>query len=743
MSGTVSIRWILALALISLSIFATVGCGVHSNVAAATPTPTLIVPTPTPTPAPVAVAVTPSSGTGASAVFQAVYSDPNGAKNITADMMINHVDSWAGSCGTRYDQATNGLFIINDAGNGWLGPIKPGAAATLQNSQCVLNGATSSATVSGNNLTVTFDVTFLPGFVGEKNIYLLAKNNSTNMESGCTPRGTWSLATSSSFVSLPAGKNPEGMAVNPITHKAYVVGEVDDPDRQVVMVFDEAALHGSAPKLIVIPDETEYITVDPLRNRIYLSTRYGLEDPSDSGGDTDADLAPTPATATTLGTLSVIDGETDTLIASYQFPEGVEPEGVAVDVNRNVVYVGLKAPNPEPENGTCPWGTWFLDRDGEDECWTAGSVVAFNGSDIMAGPIKTIPAGDDPESVVFVNDKIYAANEDDGTVTIARAVNPDGSGGELITDTPAYSPALPPYSLGVFYSYGPDTLACPDKVYEADKMAVGWDGSAWSVYITDDKSRLGKIQGANVTGGTTIPGATQCVVTPNSDENGLNTANNVSFMQPSSTNSKSAVYVVSEQNTVAILDSKTLAPEGTITIPSAVHMDAIGIDGAAHRVWITDEALMTVFVLQGACADGTGVCEEGAGTGLAVMTGPPPGSTLTSGTVTFDWAAAPGATAYEVWVGTTSGAQDVDVISTTGLSATFTNLPVNGIPLFVRLYTLTGGVWHFNEYTYTATTLSAAATTLRVAGSKPTSHKLRSARPRPSQPLTNSGRVRP
>ncbi|HEU5415067.1 MAG TPA: hypothetical protein VFW31_14970 [Candidatus Angelobacter sp.] len=732
MSGTALSRGILALGLIALSVFPTVGCGVHPKAAAAA----------TPMPAPVAVSVTPNTGTASSAVFQAVYSDRNGATNITADMLINHVDTWAGACGTRYDQAANGLFIINDAGNGWVGPITPGAAGALQNSQCVLNGATSSAAVSGNNLTVTFDVSFLPGFVGEKNIYLLAKNKTTNLESGCTPLGTWSLAISSSFISLPAGKNPEGMAVNPITHKAYVVGEVDDPDRQVVMVFDEAALHGSEPKLIVIPDETEYITVDPLRNRIYLSTRYSLDD--EEGGDIDSDAVfHAQATSPTLGTLSVIDGGTDTLIASYQFPESVEPEGVAVDVDRNVIYVGLKAPNPEPANGVCPWGTWFIDRDGEEECWTAGSIAAFNGADIMIGPIKTIPAGDDPESVVFVNNRIYAANEDDGTVTIARAVNPDGSGGELITDTPAYSAALPPYSLGIFHRYGPDTLACPDKVYEADKMAVGWDGSAWSVYITDDKSRLAKIQAAEVAGEATIPGATQCVVTANSDENGLNTANNVSFMQTSSTKPKSAVYVVSEQNTVAILDSKTLTPEATIKIPSAVHMDAIAIDGAAHRVWITDEALMTVFVLQGACANGSGVCEEETITEFAAMTEPPPGSTLTGSTVTFYWTAAPGANAYEVWVGTTSGTQDVDVVSTTGLSATFTNLPVNGIPLFVRLYTLTGGVWHFNEYTYTAATLSTAATASRVAGAKRTSHKLHSARRRPSQPLTNSGRARP
>lgn len=517
-------------------------------------------------------------------------------------------------------------------------------------------------------------------------------------------------------------KNPEGIAVNPFTHKAYVVGEVDDPDRQVVMVWDEAALKGtSAPKLIVIPDETEYITVDPYRNRIYLSTRYGVEEPPDSGGDTggpDND-SPTPAqtTAVTLGTLTVIDGETDTLIASYQFPEGVEPEGVAVDFERNVVYVGAKAPNPEPENGVCPWGTWFIDEDGEDECWTAGSIYAFNAADITAGPLKIIPAGDDPEPVVFVDNKVYAANEDDGTITIARAVERDGSGGQLITDTPAYSPALPPYSLGVFFNMGPNTLACPDKRYEADKMTMGWDGLAWSVFITDDKSRVAKIQQAEVVGQTTIPIDPilgQCIVTPSSDENGLNTANNIAFMY---TWPGSALYVVSEQNTVAILDPKTLALKATITIPSAVHLDAVAADSFAKRLWITDEDLMTVYVLQGACVDGTGPCEEQGGTNPPTMVSPAPGATLTSSTVTFYWAAASGATSYQIWAGTSAGAHDLGVVATTDLSATLTNLPIDGRTLYVKLCALIGDTWHYNDYTYTAATIPVATISSPVPGS--------------------------
>jgi len=566
--------------------------------------------------APQALSVTTHSGnsSGNWDTFAVHFSDANGASDIRrAQAIFSASQSPVGACDVMYYPGSNTLSLYLDGF--WSKAVTVGtAAATLQNNQCTLNVGESSVVRNGNDLTVDLVLAFSGAWAGIKNIYLFAD------DLGGLSTGSWKLTGTYTVENhvrqLAAGKNPEGMVVNPVTHKAYIVAEVDNPDRQVVMVFDDAARRGtSAPKLIQIPDETEYITVDPSRNRIYLSTRYGLE--QEGTGD-----APSPAqpTVLTLGTLTVIDGNTDTLLASYQFPEGVEPEGVAVDVHRNIVYVGIKAPNPEPANGACPWGTFFIDEDGEEECWTAGSIVAFNGADITTGPIKTIPAGDDPESVVFTNDMVYAANEDDGTVTIARAVNPDGTGGELVTDTPAYSPALPPYSLGVFYGFGPNTLACPDKRYEADKMAVGWDSLAHSVYITDDRSRVAKIQGADVVGGTAIPLDPilgQCIKTPISDENGLNTANNIAFMRcpktDGATSSRSAVYVVSEQGTVAVLDPLTMKLRGTITVPNAVHLDAIGVDGAANRVWITDEVQMAVFVLPGVCKDDTSVC---SGTGV-------------------------------------------------------------------------------------------------------------------------------
>src|SRR5206468_2268472 len=106
---------------------------------------------------------------------------------------INNVNSFTGSCGARYDQATNQLFLVADSGLTFLGPITPGSAATLQNSQCVLNGATSSVGAAGNHLTVNYGMSFVPRFIGPKNTYLCARDTKHGADAGWVQVGTWSL----------------------------------------------------------------------------------------------------------------------------------------------------------------------------------------------------------------------------------------------------------------------------------------------------------------------------------------------------------------------------------------------------------------------------------------------------------------------------------------------------------------------------------------------------------------------
>jgi hypothetical protein len=81
-----------------------------------------------------------------------------------------------------------------------------------------------------------------------------------------------------------------------------------------------------------------------------------------------------------------------------------------------------------------------------------------------------------------------------------------------------------------------------------------------------------------------------------------------------------------------------------------------------------------------------------------------PGSTLTGTSQLFQWNAS-GASLYQLWVGSTPGADDIGFFpqnGTTGTSATATGLPTDGRTLYVRLYSAINGAWQFQDFTYTA-----------------------------------------
>jgi len=88
----------------------------------------------------------------------------------------------------------------------------------------------------------------------------------------------------------------------------------------------------------------------------------------------------------------------------------------------------------------------------------------------------------------------------------------------------------------------------------------------------------------------------------------------------------------------------------------------------------------------------------------AMLTTPTPSTTLSGARVTFTWTAASGATGYSLWIGSTGpGSGNLyQSHQTTALTATATNLPTNGAPVYVRLYTIYNGTSRYTDYTYTA-----------------------------------------
>ncbi len=105
--------------------------------------------------------------------------------------LINGSLSVSGGCVSYYVPAGKALYLFNDSGSGVAGPLAPGAAGSLSNSQCMISGPGSSAIGSGNTLSLTLAVVFNASFKGTQTLFGYAADNA-NLNSGWQALGTWS-----------------------------------------------------------------------------------------------------------------------------------------------------------------------------------------------------------------------------------------------------------------------------------------------------------------------------------------------------------------------------------------------------------------------------------------------------------------------------------------------------------------------------------------------------------------------
>ena len=140
---------------------------------------------------PAAGSVTPSSGTGSSQTFSFVFTDADGAGDLSGIyILINSALSIPNSCTMAYYPASNALYLINNANTGVAGAVQPGVAGTVANSQCAVNGGGSSVSRSGNALTLGIQLTFQPAFAGARLVYADAID-SGGLSSGWVQLGAW------------------------------------------------------------------------------------------------------------------------------------------------------------------------------------------------------------------------------------------------------------------------------------------------------------------------------------------------------------------------------------------------------------------------------------------------------------------------------------------------------------------------------------------------------------------------
>lgn len=144
---------------------------------------------------PATVSATPSSGSGSSQTFTFVYMDPNGASDISwVEANFSSPFSTTGACLIHHDPVYNKVWLYGDtSGAGWLGGLTLGTVGNIENSQCRINVAASSASLAGNNLTLNVAVAFSQPYEGARLVHLRAKDLLAN-DTGWVQRGTWTVS---------------------------------------------------------------------------------------------------------------------------------------------------------------------------------------------------------------------------------------------------------------------------------------------------------------------------------------------------------------------------------------------------------------------------------------------------------------------------------------------------------------------------------------------------------------------
>ncbi len=133
----------------------------------------------------------PIAPSGNSQTVVARYSHPAGVEYLgVVNVLINRALDGGNACYVAYSRPFGLLFLVRDGGTGegLIGPLIPGSAESVSNSQCTISGQGTSAMVSGNSLTLTLAVSYAASFRGSRVIYTAAQSVS-NVTSGWQTMG--------------------------------------------------------------------------------------------------------------------------------------------------------------------------------------------------------------------------------------------------------------------------------------------------------------------------------------------------------------------------------------------------------------------------------------------------------------------------------------------------------------------------------------------------------------------------
>jgi hypothetical protein len=219
-------------------------------------------------PGPNAVAATPGGSSGTTQAFTLTYTHGSGYQNFTVlDVLIASALDGRHACYLAFVPASasgGSLYLVDDAGDAggpYQGFVLPGNGS-ISNSQCTVNGSGSSATASGNTLSLTLNVTFTAAFAGNKVIYLSAQDKFA-ASSGWQALSTWGvppLLTSGPEVS---GVSPAHNGTSTATYTFTFTDTAGWQDLSVANILINSAIDGRhACYLAIVPASNSVFLVD-------------------------------------------------------------------------------------------------------------------------------------------------------------------------------------------------------------------------------------------------------------------------------------------------------------------------------------------------------------------------------------------------------------------------------------------------------------------------------------------------
>jgi hypothetical protein len=404
-----------------------------------------------------------------------------------------------------------------------------------------------------------------------------------------------------------------------------------------------------------------------------------------------------------------------------------------------------------PTDGSAIWARWYYETGGswafQDFSYNAvGGVPSGDASAVMTSPT--------PNSILSGSSVPFTWSTGTGVTAYSLSVGNVAGGNQYYsqnqgTNTSVTVSGLPTDGSNVYvtlyseidgywvynsytYTAGSNTLAVmqsptPGTMLSGSSVAFTWSaGSGATAYYLDIGSSVGGNQyysqneGTNLTataGGLPTGAGITVYVTLYSLVGGTWQSNAYTYQayNPATT----AAVMSSPMPGSTFTGSSEMFSWNPVAGAQAYYLD-IGTSMGGNQIYSVNQGTNTSVTVSTLPTDGSQVYvtlyTELGGTwynnqynytavtaSLAVITAPSPGSPLTGTSQTFTWSTGTGPTQYSLDVGSSVGGnQYYSQNQGTGTSATVSGLPVDGSTVYVTLYSLVGGTWESNGYTFTA-----------------------------------------